>query len=160
MTVWNIWFFVVCSASQMTTTFWLVCKFLACLLLRSLGQKPQLWEPGFCLISIQCKHALKYPSQLLEKIWNYGDLNGQEDLSSGLGVGTGIEHLFSLVAVGKSTPTKAHLLSPCPWSPVSIPNRCLGKIPCLFQVHFFLTVPHPYSGLLIWSLTSPWRKNG
>lgn len=35
---------------------------------------------------------------------------------------------------------------------VSIPNRCPGRIPCLFQVHFFLAVPHTYSGLLIWSL--------
>lgn len=54
------------------------------------------------------------PSQLLEKIWNYGGFNGQEDLSWGLGVGTGIEHLFSLVVGANPFPPKAHLLFPRP----------------------------------------------
>lgn len=73
----------------------------------------------------------------------------------------GIEHLFSLVAVGESIP-KAHLLYPCPAYLRRIITDVLGRTQGLVQVHrhLFLAAPYTYSGLLIWFLTSPRKKNG
>lgn len=95
-------------------------------------------------------------SQLVEKSWNYGSFNRQEDLSWGLGLGTGIQRLLSLVAVGEPTiPTEV----PLPVTMVSMflfdygefIKDALGMIPHHVQVHrhLLLAVPHTFSGLVI-----------
>lgn len=91
-------------------------------------------------------------SQLVKESWNYGSFNRQEDLRWGLGLGTGIQSLLSLVAAGEATiPTEVPL-------PVTVVSKflfdygefikdALGRISHHVQVHRYLLLAAPILSL-------------
>lgn len=73
-------------------------------------------------------------SQLVEESWNYGSSNGQEDLSWGLGLGTGIQSLLSPVAAGEppiptEVPLPVTMVSKFVFDYGEFRKDALGRIP-------------------------------